>query len=104
MWKLKPSLERGGYTFNGPLFCTPDILQLPPYEVLSIINQIRDLVKRQGTVDYLQILEHPERDRKIYAIDSCLAADREYLLNQGGISQKTLTEHSHWTLLFSDEY
>lgn len=104
LWKLKPSLERGGYSFTGPLFCTPDIMELPPVEVFPIIFQIRDLIKREGTADYLQTFEHPDHHRKIYAIDSCSVKDREWLLNQGGVSQKAFTEQSHWTLLFSDEY
>ena len=104
MWKLNPSTEMGGYTFTGPLLCTPAILELPSNDLFAIVFQIRQLVKKNNSVDWLQVFEHPWNKRKIYCVDACSEKDKQWLLSRGGISQQAFQERVHWTMLFSDEY
>ena len=105
MWKItRPSLERRGHDFSGDLYCTEQVMKLPPNELFGIVFEIRNLLERFGTVDHIQIFRNQETGRQIYCVSNCSREERFRLLNHGGISIQAFRDQVHWTMCFGEEY
>lgn len=96
VWIRRPQEHEGTYQFSGPMFITEAVNQkLRPIEIIAIYQDIQQLVKEKGGVDYFQVYENLSGD-KLYFIDNCspeMMAEESYK-----------EKYNYCTLLFSHEY
>ncbi len=96
-WKRKPQEQEGEYYFSGKFYTTQGVQAiLSPEEILSIYNDVQQMVVEQEGIDYLVVYIHEDSGQKLFFIDQ---------LNKGMIeSGDYLPEYNHCTLMLASEY
>lgn len=69
-WIRQPQEQEGTYLFGGWFGCTVSVQEeLSSDEIKAIYNEIKEAVKVNNGLDYLQVFKD-ENGRKLYFIDS----------------------------------
>jgi hypothetical protein len=98
-WKRKPQECDGDYHFAGLFVYTSGVqAKIPPEEVDEIYQEIKDLVKQENGIDYLQVFENGKGE-KLFFIDSMAKS----VMEANGIDPNDHV-YNHCTLMFDYEY
>jgi hypothetical protein len=98
-WKRKAQECDGDYHFAGLFVYTSGVqAKIPPEEVDEIYQEIKDLVKQENGIDYLQVFENGKGE-KLFFIDSMAKS----VMEANGIDPNDHV-YNHCTLMFDYEY
>ena len=96
-WILQPQEKKGTYQFNGLFLATQGVFeQLSLDEINAIYSVIKEKVRAEGGLDYLQVFQHADTAQKLFFIDQL----NKEMIEHGGFDVKD----DHCTLLFPHEY
>jgi hypothetical protein len=95
-WTRQQQEQKGSYFFDGSFYVTKGVKEeLTDAEILSIYLNIKQCVKAENGIDYLQVFTD-EAGRKLFFIDQLNAEHKA----SGGFKE----EDNYCTLMFSNEY
>lgn len=98
-WKRKPQECDGDYHFGGLFLVTAGVqANLPGEDIQEIYKEIKDLVKQENGIDYLQVFENG-KGGKLFFIDSMAKS----VMEANGINPSN-QDYNHCTLMFDYEY
>lgn len=100
-WKrVKQSFDKGRYAFSGkPLLSGSMYLLLPDEEISEIIQDVRNYVKQNGLVDYIQIYEN-ESNERILCIDNISVDDIQDMKDNNEFTEEEIDACNYWTMVF----
>lgn len=96
-WEHQAQEVKGTYFFSGTFYITKGIQELlNAEEIQTIFFYVKEKVKEENGLDYLQVFIHKTKGTKLYFIDQ---------LNTEMIaSGQFKPEYNYCTLLLADEY
>ncbi|OFX27002.1 MAG: hypothetical protein A2033_16030 [Bacteroidetes bacterium GWA2_31_9] len=105
VWKRIPqSFDKGRYAFSGkPLLSGNMYLLLPDEEIKEIIEDVRNYVKQNGLVDYIQVYENKDSDR-ILCIDNISVDEIQEMKESGKFTEDEIEACNYWSLIFDYNY
>ena len=96
-WVRQPQENEDSYMFSGQLLITSGARSLlSDEEVNYIITDVKEFVKQENGIDYLQVYQHSKTKQKLFFIDQL---NRD-MIAFGGYKP----EHNHATILLPSEY
>ena len=96
-WKRQSQETTGMYHFSGKFLVTRGVTSLlSEEEILTIYQEVQQLVKENDGVDYLFVFIHEDSKQKLFFIDQL----NTEVIASGGYKK----EYNYCTLMLASEY